>query len=187
MRYHMCFGLAALLDEVVARFSNSSIGIGVFLFSKLSGEASSTIMQRSRALKLDPFVQEAAAFGSNVLRRLLGRGPRCTAIEDGKISTNTGDGSFLDVYGQRETRQGLEYFCRFEIWLRAEAGIPDKQIHEYNNEAVRSCRLQSLRKRKHESGHENTGARVPGRAQYHNGHARNKKDGLVDATTSRRK
>lgn len=82
MRYHVCFGLAALLDEVIARFSNSSIGIGVFLSSKLNGEASSTIMQRSRALKLDPFVQEAAAFGSNVLRRLLGRGPRCTEPGD---------------------------------------------------------------------------------------------------------
>lgn len=44
MHYHVCFGLVALLDEVVARFSNSSIGIGVFLSSKLSGEATSKIM-----------------------------------------------------------------------------------------------------------------------------------------------
>ncbi|KAK5943795.1 hypothetical protein PMZ80_003076 [Knufia obscura] len=82
MRYHVYFGLAALLDEVVARFSNSSIGIGVFLSSKLSGEASSTTMQHSGACKLTTLVQEAAAFRSNVSRRLLGRGPRCTEPGD---------------------------------------------------------------------------------------------------------
>ena len=35
MRHHVCFGLVVLLDEVVASLSNSSIGIGIFLSSKL--------------------------------------------------------------------------------------------------------------------------------------------------------
>ncbi|KAK5099457.1 hypothetical protein LTS08_006039 [Lithohypha guttulata] len=80
--------------------------------------------------------------------------------QDGEVLVNISGASFLGVYGERVTGQGLEYACLVETWLRPEDGIPRQQIQEYKHEAVRSKRLQSLRKRKHDSDHDVMDRRV---------------------------
>lgn len=77
-----------------------------------------------------------------------------------EVSVNVSSSTFLGVYGQRDTDQGREYCCLDGAWFRPEDGIPDSEIREYNRKVVQSTRLQSLRKRKHKSSHDNTDTQV---------------------------
>ncbi|KAK5086200.1 hypothetical protein LTR70_007445 [Exophiala xenobiotica] len=83
--------------------------------------------------------------------------PTTNAVE---LLVNLSGGSFLGVYGQRETCQGREYCCLLGAWLRPEDGVPHDQIQEYDRELVQRSRRQSLRKRKRESDHDGTDTQV---------------------------